>query len=127
TCTCLTYSSFVLVLADQLWAKDRLKIRHTIFPGVLLGLVFLTKIQAILLLPMIFIWLLWNWGFRGLIPLVALLLTAFIVFFVGWPWLWIDPLEHLAEYFGRATERAQLNCFYLGVKFADTAVPWHYP
>ncbi|MDB4743763.1 hypothetical protein OAF98_04685, partial [Planctomicrobium sp.] len=128
-CTCLTYTAFVLVLANS-WkttAKAQPTATRAFVPGVLLGLVLLTKIHAILLIPVVVIWGLWNWRLRSLIPVIALFLFAFATFFIGWPWLWIDPVEHLKEYFLRATERASLNCFYLGTKYADTDVPWHYP
>ncbi|MBC7817815.1 MAG: hypothetical protein IAG10_13060, partial [Planctomycetaceae bacterium] len=49
------------------------------------------------------------------------------VFFVGWPWLWLDPAKHFHEYFARTTSRAVLNCYYLGQVWADKDVPWHYP
>lgn len=127
TCTALTYTAFVLTIADRWWWSDRIRIGKTIYPGVLLGLVFLTKIHAILLLPVILVWGLWNWGFRVLVPIFFLLTTAFAVFFLGWPWLWSDPVQHLIEYFSRATERSSLNCFYFFEKFADRDVPWHYP
>lgn len=128
-CTCLTYTAFVLILANR-WkttAKARPTVMRALVPGILLGLVLLTKIHAILLIPVVVIWGLWNWRLRSLIPMIALFSFAFATFFVGWPWLWIDPVEHLKEYFGRATERASLNCFYMGQKYADTDVPWHYP
>jgi len=128
-CTCLTYTAFVLVLANS-WkttAKSKPSVKRAFVPGILLGLVLLTKIHAILLIPVVVIWGLWNWRLRSLIPMIALFTFAFATFFVGWPWLWIDPVEHLKEYFGRATERASLNCFYIGKKYADTDVPWHYP
>ncbi|MBX3439474.1 MAG: hypothetical protein KF861_18440, partial [Planctomycetaceae bacterium] len=37
-----------------------------------------------------------------------------------------DPLAHLQEYFGRTTDRLTLYCWYMGQKWADTDVPWHY-
>lgn len=127
TMTCLTYVTFVLVLASRWQRKHRLRGRDGLLPGILLGLVFLTKIHAILLVPVIILWAVWNWRLRSILPLLALFVTAFVVFLIGWPWLWISPIEHLQEYFGRATQRASLNCYFLGVKYADHAVPWYYP
>ena len=127
TMTCLTYVTFVLVLASRWHGKHRLRGRDGLLPGVFLGLVFLTKIHAILLVPVVILWAAWNWRLLSILPLLTLFVAAFVVFLIGWPWLWITPIEHLQEYFGRATERASLNCYYLGVKYADHAVPWHYP
>lgn len=127
TCTCLTYSMLVLFLADQWSSKSQPSVRKAFFPGVLLGLVLLTKIHGVLLFPVLIVWGLWNWKLKSILPMITTFVVAFAVFFVGWPWLWIDPFEHLREYFGSATQRASLNCFYLGQKYADKEVPWHYP
>lgn len=127
TCTNLTYTAFVFVLADRWWKLDRVPLSRSIRPGIALGLALLTKIHAVLLLPVILVWGLWNWGWKSLPRLVLIGLIGLVVFFAGWPWLWIDPIAHFQEYFARATQRDSLNCYYLGVKYADTDVPWHYP
>ncbi|WP_417851573.1 ArnT family glycosyltransferase [Thalassoglobus sp.] len=126
-CMCLTYTAFFLSLANRCKWDDRIGLRQVLVPGFLLGLALLTKIHAVLILPVVLVWFLWNWGLRSLIAFVFLCVVGGVVFFVGWPWLWSDPLNHLNEYFSRATERSSLNCFYFGKKFADTDVPWHYP
>lgn len=125
TCTSLMYVWFLLRLADA--AAKRRQFAVTLIPSVLLGLAFLTKIHAVFLLPVIVVWGFYHWGWRACAPLLGTVLIAGIVFFIGWPWLWIDPWEHLGQYFGRTTDRTSLNCFYMGQKFADRAVPWHYP
>ncbi len=126
-CMCLTYTAFFLSLAKRCQWDDRVGLRQVLLPGIILGLALLTKIHAVLILPVVLVWFLWNWGLRSLIPFVFMCIIGGAVFYAGWPWLWIDPTEHLKEYFSRATERSSLNCFYLGKKFADTDVPWHYP
>lgn len=95
--------------------------------GVWLGLAFLTKIQAILLPPVIIVWTLWRWRSAAIKPLIVWGLTAAIIFFIGWPWLWLDPLGHAREYFARTTARATLSVWYFGQQFKDVDVPWHYP
>ena len=50
-----------------------------------------------------------------------------MVFFVGWPWLWFDPWGHFVDYFRRTTHRSTLYVWYVGERFADVRVPWHYP
>lgn len=122
----LAYSAVLFVAADQ-WTPPALPTRRaSLLIGLLLGLAFLTKIQAIFLPPMLLVWALWHWRLRALEPLCIVGTTAFLVFFLGWPWLWLDPLPHLQEYFARTTERQTLYCFYLGERYADRAVPWHY-
>ncbi|MEW4487516.1 hypothetical protein AB1L42_05510 [Thalassoglobus sp. JC818] len=127
SCTNLTWVLFLLVLADRWGRQTTPRARSGVIPGFFLGLVFLTKIQAIFLPPVVIVWALWNWKLRSILPMLVLFLTAAFVFYAGWPWLWIDPAENLKEYFASATERASLNCFYWGEKFADREVPWHYP
>ena len=103
---------------------------HWVIPatsGVLFGLALLTKMQAILIPPAVGVWALWHWRVRAIKPLVIFGFVGLIVFFVGWPWLWLDPLHNVREYFARTTSRAVLNCYYLGQVWADKDVPWHYP
>jgi hypothetical protein len=127
TFTCLAYAAVVFVLAGQWGHRDRPRWSDGLLPGLLLGLAFLTKMHAVFLPPAIAVWGVWNWRLRSLLPLTVLFATAFVVFFLGWPWLWIDPVNHLAEYFGRAADRAVVHCYYLGERYADRDVPWHYP
>lgn len=95
--------------------------------GLLIGLALLTKMQAILLPPLILVWGLWHWRWRAMRPLLIALLFSAVVFVTCWPWLWLDLPGHLAEYFGRTTGRVSLNVWYFGKSFADVDVPWHYP
>jgi hypothetical protein len=101
--------------------------RAALFAGIVLGLAFLTKIQAILLPIPILAWALWRWHWGALKPLAVWGLAAAVVFFVGWPWLWLDPVENLAAYFTRATARAELSVWYFGTQYGDRSVPWTYP
>jgi hypothetical protein len=95
--------------------------------GVLFGLALLSKMQAILIPPIVGVWALWYLRVRAIKPLLIFGVVGLCVFFVGWPWLWIDPAHHFREYFARTTSRAVLNCYYLGQVWADRDVPWHYP
>jgi len=95
--------------------------------GVLLGLALLTKIQAILIPPLVIVWAVFFWRSRAIRPLLIWLLSGAAVFIAGWPWLWLDLPGHLSQYFGRTTDRAVLTCYYFGQSFADREVPWHYP
>ena len=122
----LAYLIVILWVVERWNGERRPGWWAVLFGGVLFGLCLLTKIQAVLLPVPIGLWALWRWRWRGVLPMVLFGLTGLAVFFVGWPWLWVDPLEHLREYFGRTTDRQTLYCWYLGRKWSDTAVPWHY-
>lgn len=126
----LTYSAAILAVAHW-WRADadkrQLRWIIPILTGVLFGFALLTKMQAILIPPAVGVWALWHWRVRAIKPLAIFGLVGLIVFFVGWPWLWLDPLHNVREYFARTTSRAVLNCYYLGQVWADKDVPWHYP
>jgi hypothetical protein len=151
-CMNLTYSLAVLVLADRWsavnrrsWIVDRENSSHhppstihhpqqapptslaAILAGIVFGLALLTKIQAILLPIPVVLWAVWMWRQRAIVPLLVWGGTAFVVFFLGWPWLWTDPVGHLREYFARTTVRTVLHVWYFGEAWIDRDVPWHYP
>jgi hypothetical protein len=119
----LFYAAAVLCIA-VCW---RPSLRAVVACGVLFGLALLTKIQAILLPIPVAIWALACWRRRAVVPLLAWGIVAFAVFFALWPWLWLAPLDHLAEYFGRVSARQPVKVWYFGADYLDVDVPWHYP
>ncbi len=140
----LTYSAAVLAVAHW-WRVEpvavaaslreagsprgarRLRWAIPVLTGVLFGFALLSKMQAILIPPVIGLWALWHWRVHAIKPLLIFGLVGVVVFFIGWPWLWLDPVKNFREYFARTTSRAVLNCYYLGQVWADKEVPWHYP
>ncbi len=101
--------------------------RQAIFSGVMWGVLLLTKVQGILVPPLIVGWALWQYRERAIRPLVWWGFVGAGVFFAGWPWLWLDPVANTFRYLGRATERPTLYAWYLGQRYADKSVPWHFP
>lgn len=102
-------------------------LRQSMMTGVLFGLLLLTKVQGIFFGPVVAGWALIRFRDRAILPLSIVGLTGFAVFFAGWPWLWLDPVSHVMKYLGRTTDRPTLYCWYFGERFADKAVPWHFP
>ena len=98
--------------------------KPVVITGGLLGLTLLTKIQAVLFPIPFSLWAIWHFGRRGVTAVAGVGAISALVVFVGWPWLWIDPLHHAKEYFA-PSDRVHLNCWYLGQKFLDSEVPWH--
>lgn len=94
--------------------------------GAIYGLALLTKIQAVLLLPPMLLWLIAIYRLRAARLILVAGLAAGVVFFC-WPWLWSDPAHRTLEYLGRATKRATLSVWYFDEKFSDRLTPWHYP
>lgn len=110
------------------WAVTRGADRTSIaLAGFLWGLAMLTKIQGLLLGVPLTLWMVWRlrrlaaWRW----PLWAGVGLA--TFFIGWPWLWLDPWTRFREYLGTATERMSLHVYYAGQVWNDVDTPWHYP
>lgn len=101
--------------------------KASILCGLFIGLALLTKMQAVLLPPLLTVWAFWHWRLSAFRPLAVCGITTAVVFVIGWPWLWLDLPGHLTEYFGRTTGRVSLNVWYLGQVFKDVELPWHYP
>ena len=95
--------------------------------GVFWGLLLLTKVQGVLLPPIVFLWTVWQFRWKSLRPLICWTICGGVVFLLAWPWLWLDPIHNLQQYLGRASDRPTLYCWYFGERFADKEVPWHYP
>ncbi len=95
--------------------------------GVFWGLLLLTKVQGILLPPIVFVWAVWRFRWQCVRPLAYWSVCGAVLFLAAWPWLWLDPINNIQQYLGRAAVRPTLYCWYLGERFADKQVPWHYP
>lgn len=100
--------------------------KPAVITGVLLGLTLLTKIQGVLFPVPFAVWALWQFGRRGVTGVALVGVVSALVMFVGWPWLWIDPIANVKEYFGQSG-RDHLYCWYQNQKQLDSDVPWHYP
>lgn len=128
--TATTLAWWVALLPQLRWFTDDRppSLRAAALSGVCWGLLLLTKIQAVLLPPVTVLWLIVRFRQRGLLPLLVWSVTGALVWFVGWPWLWEAPATRIMEYLGRTgAERQILYVWYLGERFADRGVPWHYP
>ena len=123
----LFYAATVLSIASRWKPTEPIPTRAALIGGAVFGLALLTKIQAVLLPIPIALWALWHWRAKALAPLAIFGGTGAVVFFAGWPWLWLAPVDHLFEYLGRSTDRISLPVWYMGRVFADKEVPWHYP
>jgi hypothetical protein len=123
----LFYTATVLAVADRWKPGEPVATRAAIVCGVLWGLALLTKVQAVLLPIPLAAWALWHWRLAAIKPVLLFGVFGALVFFIGWPWLWSDPVGHVFSYLGRTTNRISLPVWYEGQVFADKAVPWHYP
>ncbi len=122
----LTYFLASAIVIDR-WRQSPPSLTTAIATGALLGLALLTKIQAFFIPVPIIVWALWMYRGKAILPLAVYGATALLLFFAGWPWLWLDPITHLKNFLSSSTDRAILHVFYLGQIWNDRAAPWHYP
>lgn len=126
TCMGLAFTATVLTTAHAWSAKASPSWKTAAWTGAIFGLALLTKIQAVFLPIPLVLWALWRWRFRSLPPLLIWGGVGFAVFFFGWPWLWLDPVEHLRTYLAGTTDRAELSVWLWGRHYTDRTVPRFY-
>lgn len=96
--------------------------------GVVWGLALLVKIHAWVLVPVVVVLVVLRLSWKpAALGLAAWAATGLAVFFVGWPWLWFDPLHRLQAFLGTSVVRLPLKVQYFGQVYLDHDVPWHYP
>lgn len=127
-----TSFAWMLALAVPLmkWTDDDSKLpsyRSMVVAGMFWGLLLLSKMQAVFMLPIIGLWTVWQFQFRFAVPILVSGIVGIAVFFIGWPWLLLDPVENAKEYFLRAGNRTPLYVMYFGQRFSDKEVPFHFP
>lgn len=122
--TTLFFVAAVLAVAE---AARSGKNWHFALAGVVWGAAMLVRLHGLLLVPPVIIWLFWRLRRRVVWPLVAWFAAGAATFFVGWPWLWSDPLGRFQQFLAGGADRLSLNVFYWGQIWTDRDVPWHYP
>jgi 4-amino-4-deoxy-L-arabinose transferase-like glycosyltransferase len=96
--------------------------------GAVWALALLIKIHAWFLLPILGAWSLLRLPPRRALAGIAVWAVVGVsLFWLGWPWLWYDPVARLQAYWGTGVARATIFAEYFGEVFADADVPWHYP
>ena len=96
--------------------------------GFAWGLALLTKIHAWFLPPIVLFYALASLKpTRALSAVTGWVIVGLATFFLGWPWLWFDPLSRIQAYLGTGIERVSIQTLYFGKVFIDREVPWHYP
>ncbi len=116
-----------------------------ILSGIIFGLALLTKVNAFLLPLALWPWAIYFHRAKSLPAILSMCVLGPILFFAGWPWLWLHPLGHFAEYIVDKFPAGTLPAFvysltgtanipwreaahtlYFG-RVAPGGVPWHYP
>ncbi len=126
TATSLAWFAALLPLLAW-WTGPNLPTRRqAIISGLLWGILMLTKMQGILLPPLLLGWALWNYRQKAIGVVLLWSISGGLLFF-AWPWLWLDPINNTLSYLGRAADRQTLYVWYFGQRFRDVDVPWHFP
>ncbi len=107
--------------------KERTGIWSTLGLGVVWGLAVATKINAVFVMPTLFLWLLvFKRETRLFVRLVLASIIAFPIFLFSWPWLYPALLERIEEYVRFITvDHWEIGQFYLHEFHMPP--PWHFP
>ena len=99
----------------------------TLVLGLVWGLAFATKINAVFLPPVLFLWALIFRRERKLLARIVLMTLIGVLFsFVVWPWLYPDFPARVIEYLDWITvEHWEIGQWYLGSMYMPP--PWHFP
>jgi hypothetical protein len=107
--------------------KESARLRYALVLGVLFGLAVSTDLRALLLLPVLLVWIVF---FR---PKFYLFLRVFItglvaaaVFFLLWPWLYYDTASRLTEFMQTQFSGSAGGPFQLLGQSVE-ALPWFFP
>lgn len=127
----LTETPMVLMVVASTYAFIRgLKSgKWAVVFGVLLGLSFATKINAVFIPAMLLPWAFLFFRKESSANLYGMLLISPLVMVLAWPWLWDETFMHLIKYSAWNFSHRQIGLFYFGQVYNDAtvAVPWHYP
>ncbi|MFK7818560.1 MAG: ArnT family glycosyltransferase, partial [Planctomycetaceae bacterium] len=126
------YTAAILAAGRTADKGSRSSTGRLIVAGVLIAVAMLTKIQGVFLPAAVIGWMLLTRKFGGLRSSFIVAITVAVFFVALWPWLWLDPIEHVGDYLGRTTDRQTVYNYYLGDRFAAPATndvpatPWNY-
>lgn len=112
--------SFFRGLNSPLWA---------ILFGIAYGVALDTKVNAVLLAPVL---LIWGHTFHRrtyVNNFFAMVFIAPLVWVLLWPWLWQDTFARIMRYFLFFSHHQQTAVWYLGERwgYGNPPAPWHYP
>jgi hypothetical protein len=107
--------------------KDNLSWRWTLILGLVWGLAFATKINAVFLPPTLFLWaLIFCRRWMLLVRIVVMTLIGILFAFALWPWIYPDIPARVMDYLGFVTvSHWKIGQWYLGKLYMPP--PWHFP
>lgn len=118
----------VVFVTSLFWkTKDNLSWKWTLILGLVWGLAFATKVNAVFVPPILFLWaLLFRRQMMLLVRIVVMTLIGVPFAFAIWPWLYPDIPTRVLNYLGFVTvEHWKIGQWYLGKLYMPP--PWHFP
>lgn len=124
-----TITNFVLLLSIYCFFRGLNSAWWAILFGVAYGLALDTKINVLLLAPVL---LIWGHAFHRrtyVNNFFTMIFVAPLVWIALWPWLWHDTVARLAEYFHFFGRHQYTAVWYLDEQwgYGLPNAPWHYP
>jgi 4-amino-4-deoxy-L-arabinose transferase-like glycosyltransferase len=107
--------------------KENLSWKWTIILGLVWGLAFATKVNAVFAPAILFLWtLIFYRNLRLLVRIVVMTLIGIPFAFAIWPWIYPDITPRVMSYLGFVTvEHWKIAQWYLGKLYMPP--PWHFP
>jgi 4-amino-4-deoxy-L-arabinose transferase-like glycosyltransferase len=121
-------ASMIVIVTYVFWrTKESARFRYTILLGLVWGLAIATKINAVFVLPTLFLWaLVFRRKFYLLLRLALGTLIGLTVFCGVWPWLYYDTIARVEAFLAFQTaSHWEIPQYYLHKIFLLT--PWHFP
>jgi len=104
-------------------------IKQAIITGILTGLSLLTKFNAVFLIPVIMTFMIYtrkNNKIKVIFnDLLLFSICSAFIFFLLWPWLWINPISNLISFIFKQGGHLGPMVWFMGKLYKNG--PWYYP
>ena len=119
-------ASMIMIVTYIFWrTKESARFRYTLGLGIVFGLAVATRINALLVMPTLFLWaILFRRKWYLFLRLILSTVIAAPVFFLAWPWLYYDTIDRVKEFLKVAVSWP-IPQYYLGQNYMH--LPWHFP
>jgi 4-amino-4-deoxy-L-arabinose transferase-like glycosyltransferase len=119
-------ASMIVLVTYVFWrTKESARIRYTLLLAAVWGMALATRINTLLVMPTLLLWVLFfrrKWHL--ILRLIVSSLAALPVFFLLWPWLYFHTLDRLKD-FWKVVVSWPIPEYYLGQNYLH--LPWHFP
>jgi 4-amino-4-deoxy-L-arabinose transferase-like glycosyltransferase len=118
-------AAMIIIVTYVFWrTKESARLRYTVGLGLVWGLAVATRINTLLVMPTLFLWVL-LFRRKGYL-ILRLILSSLIglpVFFLLWPWLYYDTVARVKDFL-KVVVSWPIPEYYLGHNYLH--LPWHF-